>query len=363
MKVEYDKWTVEFNKKMQDPEFVKEYNKYFSNQLTKQLYDEVRATIKNKSEATRSMSGRAMQVIAKHISGFVGGSADLAASNKTAIEGSPYINKNDFSGHNVAFGIREHSMAGIANGLSLSGGFIPFVSTFLIFCDYMRPSIRMTALMGKQVIYVFTHDSIHVGEDGPTHQPVEQIPSLRLIPNLKLLRPCNNEETVEAWLNALENKQGPTALLLSRQNLGYIPTQNSNVSVAEGVKKGGYIYKKEAGKLKCVVCASGSEVELACKAMEALKADEWMRIVSVPSLDTLMMQDTAYIDSVIPENAKKVVIEACDTRCWNAILGKESLKLGITGFGLSAPGEVVARVKGLDVPQVAEKISKFMIDA
>ncbi|MEI6092901.1 MAG: transketolase, partial [bacterium] len=215
MEQEYSEWNKKFNKALEKEEVKKAVVDIKEIKLTEAFYDEIRALSLGKSEATRSTSGRCIQVIAKHLNGFAGGSADLGPSNKTTIVDSPSIQKDNFIGKNIHFGIREHSMGSIVNGMSLHGGLIPFASTFLIFSDYMRSSIRLSALTQRQVVYVFTHDSIYVGEDGPTHQPIEQLSSLRLIPELNVIRPCDEVEAIEAWLVALENTTSPTALILT----------------------------------------------------------------------------------------------------------------------------------------------------
>jgi transketolase len=288
------------------------------------LYEEIRGIVSGKPEATRATSGRCMQVIAKHMEGFVGGSADLGPSNKTFLNGYSSITSEDFKGKNIHFGIREHSMGAIINGMSLHGGLLPYASTFLIFSDYMRPSIRLSSLMNRQLVYVFTHDSIFVGEDGPTHQPIEQLSSLRLIPGLRVLRPCGERETIESWLMALEKKNGPTALILTRQNLEQIEVKEELVK--DGIRKGAYVIAPESAKLKLVVLASGSEVPLALKAREKMNAAEWMRIVSVPCMELFMEQNKKYIDAVMPKDISRVSIEAGSTRLWKSLCGLDSLK-------------------------------------
>jgi len=348
MEKEYDDWNKKFNA-------VPAAKNAFNNEVPKALYDELRAAVIGKPEATRSTSGRCIQIISKHLQGFLGGSADLAPSNKTFISDSPSIQKDNFEGKNIHFGIREHSMGAIANGIALSGGFVPFAATFLIFSDYMRGSIRLSALMGKQVVYIFTHDSIYVGEDGPTHQPIEQLSSLRLIPRLTVIRPSGEAETIEAWLMALDKKDGPTALILTRQNL-----DSPNEVDVNGMRKGAYVIKKEAGALKCVVAASGSEVSLAIKAREKLGAEQWMRIVSVPCMELFLKQDAKYRESLMPHGVKKVSIEAGSTRLWDGIVGCDSLKIGVDDFGASGTPDAVAKLKGIDLDSVVTKLKNYL---
>jgi len=351
MQTEYDEWQKKFKSK--------DLNAFYSKELPAKLYDELRASLNGKKDATRSISGRCIQIIAKHCDGFMGGSADLGPSNKTTIIDGGSIKKGDYKGRNIHFGIREHAMGAIANGMALHGGITPFAATFLIFSDYMRASIRLGSLMKQQVAYVFTHDSFFVGEDGPTHQPIEQLSSLRLIPELNVLRPGTEAEVIEAWLMALEKKNGPTALMFTRQNLDPI-TDVPSKDVINGIRKGAYIIKKETGVLKCVIAASGSEVPLAVKVREILKAEDWMRIVSVPCMELFLSQGEKYTRSIIPMDVKRISIEAGSTRLWAGIVGIDALKIGIDEFGISAPAEAVAKEKGLDIDSVVTKINDYV---
>jgi len=359
MQAEYDDWQKKFNNTLKDDSFKKIFDSLYAKEVPAKLYDELRASLTGKKDATRSISGRCIQIIAKHFEGFMGGSADLGPSNKTTIIDGGSIQKGDYKGKNIHFGIREHAMGGMVNGMSLQGSVIPYAATFLIFSDYMRPSIRLSALMKQQVTYVFTHDSFYVGEDGPTHQPIEQLSSLRLIPGLNVLRPGTEAEVIEAWLMALENRNSPTALILTRQNLDPI-TDVASVDVINGVRKGAYIIKKETGTLTCVIAASGSEVPLAVRAREVLKAEGWMRIVSVPCMELFVSQGEQYVRTLIPTDVKRISIEAGSTRLWAGIVGIDALKIGVDGFGMSAPAEAVAKAKGLDLDSVVSKISNYI---
>jgi len=361
MEEEYKNWNKKLDDALKKAEVKDAVSEMDGFELTEDLYKEIRSLAAEKPEATRSTSGRCMQIISKHIKGFVGGSADLGPSNKTTIVDGSSIQRNDFRAKNIHFGIREQAMGAIVNGMSLHGGVLPFASTFLIFSDYMRASIRLSALMKRQVVYVFTHDSIFVGEDGPTHQPIEQLSSLRLIPGLTVIRPCDEVETIEAWLVALENKNGPTALILTRQNIDPVTEADRDV-VIKGTRRGGYTMLPEtlAGALKCIVAASGSEVSLAVKARQMLRAESWMRIVSIPCMERFIAQDKTYKESVLPVGIKKISIEAGSVRLWDSIVGKDALKLGIDDFGVSAPGNIVAKQKGLDVDTVSDKIKAFV---
>ncbi len=359
MELEYKEWNKKYNELLKDKKFKDTIDSMFNLDLPDLLYSDLRSLATSKPEATRATSGRCIQVIAKHIPGFVGGSADLGPSNKTFINDSASIKKDDFNGKNIHYGIREHAMGGISNGLALHGGFVPYASTFLIFSDYMRNSIRLSSLMNQQVVYVFTHDSIYVGEDGPTHQPIEQLSSLRLIPGLRVLRPCGEAETIESWLMALERKDGPTVLALTRQNLNQISNINS-VEVHKGIRRGAYVVAKEESSLKCVVVASGSEVPLALEVRAQMNAQAWMRIVSVPCMELFLEQDKAYKDSVVPMTVPRVSIEAGSTSLWKAVCGHDSLNIGIDDFGTSAPGELVAKHKGLDAESISVRIKKYL---
>ena len=290
--------------------------------------------------ATREASGRALNALAARIPNLIGGSADLAPSNNTNIKGGGDFSKNE-SGRNFHWGIREHAMGACLNGMALHGGVRPFGATFLIFSDYMRPAIRLAALMKLPVVYVFTHDSIGVGEDGPTHQPVEQVMSLRLIPNLRLLRPADATETVEAWRLALERKDGPTMLALTRQKLPVL--DRAKLQPASGVANGGYVLAGAPGTPKVILVASGSEVHLALAAKERLDAEGiGSRVVSMPSLELFLAQPKAYRDEVLPPSVRaRVVVEAGVSLGWERIAGERGVIIGLDRFGASAPAELL----------------------
>lgn len=283
------------------------------------------------SDATRSASGAAIQEVAKQVQSLIGGSADLAGSNNTEIKGEAYISKDDYSPRNVHFGIRELAMAAISNGIALHGGLRPYCATFFVFSDYMKPAMRLSALMNVPVIYVLTHDSIGVGEDGPTHQPIEQLAMLRTIPNLTTIRPADYNETVVAWEVAIENKK-PTALVLTRQKL---PTLDID---ATQLKKGAYIARKETNKLDAIVIATGSEVSVAMDAAKEL--DEQgidVRVVSMPSWDLFEDQTCDYRLSVLPKDVPTISIEALSTFGWDKYT-RGGEKIGINTFGASGKG-------------------------
>ena len=290
---------------------------------------------------------------------LVGGSADLAPSNKTLIASSGDLTANDPAQRNLHFGIREHGMAAILNGMSLHGGIRPFGGTFLVFADYMRPSIRLAALMEQPVIYVFTHDSIWVGEDGPTHQPVEHLASLRAVPGLAVVRPADLNETSAAWRVAVERREGPTALILTRQKL---PVLEGTVDRAsDGVARGAYVVHGEDGSPDVVLVATGSEVSLTCAAAEILSArGVAARVVSMPSWELFRAQPTRYQEQILPPDVPRVAVEAGVALGWWEWLGANGTVIGIDGYGASAPGAVVAERYGFTAEAVAERTLRFV---
>jgi transketolase len=282
---------------------------------------------KGETIATRKASQNALEVLVPALPELVGGSADLAGSNLTIVKGSRPIGP-DGGGNYLFYGVREFGMGAVMNGLALHGGFIPYGGTFLVFSDYMRNALRMAALMGLRAIYVLTHDSIGLGEDGPTHQPVEHAATLRLIPNLDVWRPCDTVETSVAWIAAVQRTKGPTALLLSRQNLPYVQKNSDHI------QKGGYILSDAPGA-KAVIIATGSEVQLALAAQKQL--DFPVRVVSMPSTSVFDRQDENYRDSVLPKGMPRVAVEAGVTDGWRKYVGLEGAVVGIDRFGESAP--------------------------
>ncbi len=308
--------------------------------------------------ASRAASGKVLNALASRIPELVGGSADLAGSNNTTIKGSPAISAEGYGGRNIHYGIREHGMAAIMNGMSLHGGLIPFAGTFLIFADYMRPSTRLAAVMQRHVIYVFTHDSIGLGEDGPTHQPVEQLTALRAIPGLTVLRPADSNETVEAWRLAIK-ATGPVALSLTRQKLPFI--DRTKYAAAAGAANGAYILADaKNGKPKVVVIATGSEVSLALEAYEKLTADGIaVRVVSMPSHEVFAAQPTEYRDKVLPRKAKRVAVEAAHPMSWYRWVGTDGVMIGIDRFGASAPYTRIYKELGLDVSNIVRAVQEL----
>ncbi|MFW5999064.1 MAG: transketolase [Halanaerobiaceae bacterium] len=352
------KWEQKFKSWQNDnPQLAEAWDKAAALELPEDLEAAVEELEIETPVATRKASGTALRKIAEKVDYLVGGSADLAPSTKTYLEGDGEVQKDDFAARNFRFGVREHAMGGIVNGISLHGGLRPFAATFLVFSDYMRPSIRLAAIMKQPVIYVFTHDSIYVGEDGPTHQPVEHVESLRIIPGLKVLRPGDAEEAKAAWLEAVKSTDGPTALILTRQSLPAL----KKVEGLKDFSRGGYIIKQEPRRdLSAVLMASGSEVSLAVDVAEILeKEDHSVRVVSVPDRVAFAGQDETYQRRVLgPEGTFRVALEVGNSPGWYQLLGENSRLISMTGFGASGPGNEVAEKFGF----VAEKIAGELLE-
>lgn len=314
-----------------------------------------------KPMATRKASGKVLNAIASTVPELVGGSADLAASTNTDILDAPDLTPSALGGRNVRFGVREHGMAAELNGMALHGGFIPYGGTFLIFSDYMRPSIRLAAMMGVHVVYVFTHDSIGLGEDGPTHQPIEMLSSLRAIPNITVVRPADAQETVEAWRLAIEHGDGPVALVLTRQNL---PTLDRNVfGSAVGVRRGAYVLAEAgSGVPRAVLLASGSEVTPALGAREILEQEGVpVRVVSVPSQEVFARQPSEYRDEVLPPDVPfRVAVEAAQPMSWYRWVGDRGDVIGIERFGASAPAKRLFQEFGFTPEAVADRVRRLL---
>jgi transketolase len=292
------------------------------------------------------------QSVARLVPLLIGGSADLAASVKTTIKGAADVKRGEFAGRNLHFGIREHGMGAIANGLALSG-IIPFTSTFLIFSDYMRPSLRLAALMKQRVVYVFTHDSIFVGEDGPTHQPIEQLSSMRLIPNLDVQRPADGLETAAAWCYAVSRTDGPTAIALTRQNLPVLE-RAANFDPKQ-ILAGGYVLS-DATNATVTLIATGSEVSLAVEAKALLEAKgQRVRVVSMPCVEAFKRLPASEREAILGA-ARRVSIEAGVTGLWRELVGLDGICLGIDTFGASAPAERLAAEFGFAAQKVADQI-------
>ena len=301
-----------------------------------------------KGMATRVASGKVLNAIGVRITNLVGGSADLAPSTKTLIADAPDFQKGAYQGLNLRFGVREHAMGSILNGMALHGGLIPYGATFLVFSDYMRPPIRLAALMGIHVIYVFTHDSIGLGEDGPTHQPIEHLASLRAIPNLTVIRPADANETGQAWIHAVSQNSGPVALVLTRQGLPVLDRER--FPSAEGLLKGGYVLEDPSdGQPDVLLMASGSEVAIAMAAATQLAEEDILsRVVSMPSWELFDAQSDAYRDSVLPPAiSARIAIEAGSPQGWHRYVGSGGRVIGIERFGASAPFQEIYEHFGL----------------
>jgi len=311
--------------------------------------------------ATRAASGKVLNAIAKAVPNFFGGSADLAGSNKTTINDEEDFSRNNYAGKNIWFGVREHAMGAALNGMALHEGLKVYGGTFFVFSDYLRPAVRLSSIMKTPVTYVFTHDSIAVGEDGPTHEPVEHLAALRAMPGLSLIRPADGNETNAAWRLAIESKDQPTALVLTRQNL---PTlEGTKENAYEGVKKGAYIVSNSEKSIPDVLLlATGSEVQLAVKSQVELKEKGIdARVVSMPSWDRFEAQNEAYKNSVIPpEVNKRVAIEMGATFGWERYVGDQGKVLGINRFGASAPGNKVIEEYGFTVDNVVKHVESLI---
>ncbi|WP_225228902.1 transketolase [Bacillus sp. PS06] len=314
-----------------------------------------------KSLATRASSGEALNAVASSVPQFFGGSADLAGSNKTMIKGGNDFTPADFSGRNIWFGVREFAMGAALNGMALHGGVKVFGGTFFVFSDYLRPAIRLAALMKLPVTYVFTHDSIAVGEDGPTHEPIEQLPSLRTMPGLSIIRPADGNETAAAWRTAVESTDTPTALVLTRQNLPTLPGTDKNAY--EGVQKGAYVVSPASSdQPDALILATGSEVSLAVEAQKVLATENiQVSVVSMPSWDRFEKQSKEYKESVIPKSVKKRLgIEMASSLGWERYTGDEGDILAIDQFGASAPGEKIMAEYGFTVENVVSRVKNLI---
>jgi transketolase len=305
--------------------------------------------------ATRQTSGVVLETLVPALNTLIGGSADLTGSVNTKIKGAGIVNRDNFAGQYIHYGVREHGMAAAMNGMALHGGVIPYSGTFLVFTDYCRPSIRLSALMHQRVVYVMTHDSIGLGEDGPTHQPVEHLASLRAIPNLNVFRPCDGIETAEAWELALTLTKTPSILALTRQGLPTLSSDRKENMVA----KGAYILKETGNKPQVTLFATGSEVEIAHKAYEQLAAEKIaVRLVSVPCMDLFCSQSDAYIDSILGNDSVKVAIEAGIQQGWDCMIGPDGVFIGMNSFGASAPFEKLYQKFGITAEAVIDAVKK-----
>ncbi len=336
--------------RMDDSKRKEEWNRWHAAPAVEDV-DWPRWTPLDKPLATRKANQAVITEVARVVPQLLGGSADLSGSNGCVLKDHGPISGTDFGGRNLHFGVREHGMGGICNGMALHGGMLPYCATFLVFHDYMRPSVRLAAMMGQQVLYIYSHDSIFLGEDGPTHQPVEHLMAMRLIPGLVTLRPADANEVAAAWRVALARTDGPTAVVTSRQGLPHLPG-TSDKAVA-GVAQGAYVLAEPDGELQVVLSATGSEVDPALQSQQALAADGiGARVVSMPSWELFAAQDRDTRSRVLPEGVARVSIEAGRTLGWERWVGDNGACVGVDRFGASAPGNVVGEQLGFSVDNV-----------
>lgn len=361
-----DKWLEHYRAyEKAYPELAMEWNRWASGSLPENWGKDIPLFPSDpKGIATRAASGTILNAIAPSVLNLLGGSADLAPSNKTIIKAEDDFQKDQYQGRNLRFGVREHGMGSILNGMALHGGVIPYAGTFLVFCDYMRPSIRLAALMGLKVIYVFTHDSIGLGEDGPTHQPIEQLATLRAIPNLTVIRPCDANETAEAWRVALEYNKGPVALALTRQGVPVL--DRAACGPALELRKGAYtLLDSQDSKPDLILIATGSEVHIALEARRKLEQEGvGVRVVSMPSWELFDNQPEEYRHQVLPPQVKaRIAIEAGITQGWHRYVGDGGEAIGLDHFGASAPYKILYEKFGITVDRVVEKaLAKLSLD-
>jgi transketolase len=358
-----DAWNARFAAyERAHPELAAEFRRRMAGDLPAGFPSAVKALVakadeKAESIATRKASQAAIEALAPGLPELLGGSADLTGSNLTNWSGSQVVTATE-AGDYIHYGVREFGMAAICNGVALHGGFIPYSGTFLTFSDYSRNALRMAALMKARNIFVFTHDSIGLGEDGPTHQPIEQLSSLRLIPNMDVWRPCDAVETAVSWAAALERRTGPTSLALSRQNLPYV---KRDAAALEAIARGGYVVSEAQGKARAAIIATGSEVSLALSAQKSLaEAGIAVRVVSMPCTSAFDRQDEAWRDSVLPRGLPKVAVEAGVRDYWRKYVGLEGEVVGIDRFGESAPAADVYKFLGVDAAHVAEAVRRVV---
>ena len=352
-KNEEDKWKKNYNKKK------KKIEKYFSNDFKSIFEKEKIETLKNSHPlASRKASEKILTSLTKVDSALIGGSADLAGSNNTKTNNQQIIKPNNFSGNYIHYGVREHAMSGIMNGISLHSSLIPYGGTFLIFSDYCKPSIRLSALMQQRVIYVMTHDSIGLGEDGPTHQPIEQLSGLRAIPNLNVFRPADTIETFECWQLALENKKTPSILALTRQNLDPIRKEHTNENRCS---LGAYEVFRSQQNIQLAIFASGSEVSLALEVSHKLATDNiYAKVISVPSQEIFEQQAEAYKNDILNETNFAITIEAGSTDSWHKFIKNKGINFGINDFGKSAPYKEIYNYFGLTVDNIVKKTKNLI---
>ncbi|MBB1542045.1 MAG: transketolase [Flavobacteriaceae bacterium] len=347
------------NYKNKNQEAAKELENSIKGEISKEALD-IPQFGSEKAIATRSASGTVLNHIAKYIPQLMGGSADLTPSNNTLPAGEESFSPENLKGRYIRYGVREHGMAAIMNGMALHGGVLPYSGTFFVFSDYMRPAMRMSALMEQQVVYVLTHDSIGLGEDGPTHQPEAHLWAYRMIPNMTVIRPMDANETAEAWKSALKNKKGPTCLVLTRQNLPVYDRAGLGWAKSEEAQKGGYVLCEDKD-FEAIIIATGSEVELAVEAKTKLNEQGVkVRIVSMPSTNIFDEQPQEYKESVLPKNIlKRVAVEAGVTLGWYKYVGLEGRVIGLDRFGASAPYKTLYKEFGITTDAIVEAVNSL----
>lgn len=347
------------NYSKQYPELADEFKLAISGKLPKNYRDELPRFDSDHNAATRADSGEVIQALSKSVPSFFGGSADLAGSNKSNVKEATDYDRNTPEGKNIWFGVREFAMGAAVNGMAAHGGLHPYGATFFVFSDYLKPALRLSAIMGLNSTFIFTHDSIAVGEDGPTHEPIEQLAGLRSIPNMNVIRPADGNETRVAWEVALESEQTPTSLVLTRQNLPYLDVDEETVE--QGVRKGAYVVFETETKPEYLLLATGSEVSLAIEAAKDLdKQGKGVRVVSMPNWFAFEQQSEEYKESVIPkEITKRVAIEMASPLGWHKYVGTEGKVIGIDQFGASAPGDLVLEKYGFTKENVLNQIRTF----
>ena len=346
----FESWSRQY------PEKRRQFDSMTNKQIDRSILEELSQIKMTPGIAGRQSSSEVIQWLASKLPQLYGGSADLSCSDLTAIKGAGTVSKDHFSGRNIKFGVREFAMAAMASGMRETGAILPFVGTFLTFSDYMRNAVRLAALMRMHVVYQFTHDSVFLGEDGPTHQPVEHIASLRAIPHLQVIRPAGSHEVKMAWRAALQY-EGPTALILSRQKIKEVP--ETILSYEEGMGRGAYVVRREKGaKADYTLIATGSELSLACDvADELVRLGKSVRVVSMPCWRLFEEQLPEYKQSLFgPTSGRKVSIEAASDFGWHKYIGLDGIAIAVEDFGLSAPAPMIAKELGFTVEDIIERV-------
>ncbi len=345
-----------------DPERAATHDAFLEQRIPETCLDQLIEAAGVDAAATRVTSGKVLQQAAELVPSLIGGSADLEPSTKTTINSSGAVRKNDYAGRNIHFGVREHAMGSIANGMALHGGFLPITSTFMVFHDYMRPAVRLAALMGIRAGFVYTHDSLMVGEDGPTHQPIEHLAALRSIPNLHVFRPADGHETAAAWTHLLQRHDGPVALSLTRQNVPVLD-RPEGFQPAD-MLRGGYALLEPSASPQAIIIATGAEVSLALATAKSMAANGIvLRVVSMPCVELFLSQDAAYQQSLLPAHIPTIAVEMGRPEPWCQFTGNLDNVLGVSTFGASAPADVLTREYGFTSERLTKKIEAALTSA